>query len=230
MENAGQDEQTDPSAWAYEKKALSEGFARVAGVDEVGRGPLAGPVVAAAVMLPPDFSVLGVTDSKRLTPRKRNALYDEIYDAAQSVGIGIVDPVEIDRINILQASLMAMAIAVENLAPFPDCLLIDGNCRIPCHTFSQDAVRVKQETIVGGDSKSISIAAASIVAKVTRDRIMAAYHLDYPEFNFPGHKGYATKAHLAAIARFGCCSIHRRSFRGANGSPAKQRELFAANP
>jgi len=211
----------------YEAAAVNAGFARVAGVDEAGRGPLAGPVVAAAAILPLDFSVTGVTDSKRLTPRKRSALYDDIYRAAISIGIGIVDPPEIDRINILQASLTAMAIAVDNLDPFPDCLLIDGNFPIAPGIFSKPPVQLKQQSIVGGDSKSVSIAAASIVAKVTRDRIMAGYHLDYPEFGFPGHKGYATKAHLAAISQFGCCPIHRRSFRKGAADSLRQQALFA---
>lgn len=217
------------SLWLHEKKALDEGFARVAGVDEAGRGPLAGPVVSAAIILPVNFAVSGVTDSKRLTPRKRSVLYDEIYGAALSIGIGIVDPVEIDRINILQASLTAMAIAVENLDPFPDCLFVDGNRLIPPGMFRKKPLLLKQKAIVGGDLQSVSIGAASIVAKVTRDRMMEGYHLDYPEFDFPGHKGYGTKAHLAAIAHFGCCPIHRRSFRGAGKAVFQQKELFAAN-
>ncbi len=227
METAGQEGGMCQSAWLYEQKAFDEGFAKVAGVDEAGRGPLAGPVVSAAVRLPRDFSVGGVTDSKRLTALKRNRLYDEIYREAISIGIGIVDPVVIDRINILQASLTAMAIAVENLDPSPDYLLIDGNRAISAAIFMKKPVALKQETIVGGDGKSVSVAAASIVAKVTRDRIMEGYHLDYPEFNFSGHKGYGTKAHLAAIAQFGCCPIHRRSFKGTGGAILKQGELFA---
>ena len=217
----------DETARAYEQQAQSEGFLRIAGVDEAGRGPLAGPVVSAAVILPEDFSVPGVTDSKRLTPKKRDHLYTEIYREAVSVGIGIVDPVEIDRINILQASLTAMAIAVSNLKPFPDMLLIDGNRSVDKSLFPEKRwLTIKQETIVGGDSKSVSIAAASIVAKVTRDRLMAGYHIDYPQFGFPVHKGYATRTHLEAIERFGCCPIHRQSFRKGPNDPFRQQELF----
>jgi len=217
----------DETARAYERQAQSDGFARIAGVDEAGRGPLAGPVVSAAVILSFDFSVDGVTDSKRLTPKKRDLLYKEIYREAVSVGIGIVDPVEIDRINILQASLTAMAIAVSNLNPFPDMLLIDGNRSVDKSLFpGKQLSKIKQKAIVGGDRKSVSIAAASIVAKVTRDRLMAGYHIDYPQFGFPAHKGYATRAHLEAIERFGCCPIHRQSFRKGANDPYRQQELF----
>lgn len=204
-------------ARAFENNARQNGFSRVAGVDEAGRGPLAGPVVTAAVILPDNFAVPGVNDSKCLSSKQRDCLYEEIYRDAVSIGIGIVDPIEIDRINILQASLTAMAIAVCNLKPAPDYLLIDGNYCIPA--------AFPQEAIIDGDAKCLSIAAASIVAKVTRDRIMAGYQLDYPEFNFPNHKGYATRAHLMAIEQFGCCPIHRRSFRGVLPS-YKQTTLF----
>ncbi len=197
----------DPfSVWEFERKARKNGFYQIAGVDEVGRGPLAGPVVSAAVILPDDFSVTGVTDSKRLSPKVRNRLFEEIYASASAVGIGIVDPVEIDRINIFQASLAAMKMAVRNLEPAPECLLIDGQ-----HRIDED---VAQETIVKGDLKSISIAAASIVAKVTRDRIMERYSTEFPEYGFSSHKGYPTKAHTAAIKDYGWCPIHRRTFRG----------------
>ena len=195
-----------PDPWFYEKKTLEKGFFNIAGVDEAGRGPLAGPVVSAAVILPVFSHLPEISDSKRLTPKKRIHLYDKIYDNAVSIGIGIVDAVEIDRINILQASLLSMVIAVENLAPQPDCLLIDGPFPILSH--------LPQEPISKGDALSISIAAASIVAKVTRDRLMERYHQDYPQFGFLQHKGYPTKAHKAAIRQFGCCHIHRRSFKG----------------
>jgi len=203
----------DSDIWRFENAARKEGYTRVAGIDEAGRGPLAGPVVAAAVVLPVDFVVPGVTDSKRLSPRARDRLYDDIYSHAASVGIGIVDPAEIDRINILKASLAAMAIAVENLSPVPDFLLIDG-----LFTISSG---LPQQAIVKGDSASISISAASIVAKVTRDRIMEGYGLDYPEYGFSRHKGYPTKAHRQALVRFGSCPIHRKSFSGVlrKGSP-----------
>ncbi len=200
--------------WSFEKKSIKKGFSRVAGIDEAGRGPLAGPVVSAAVILPsslPDgrqagFPISDVKDSKKLTPKKRSYLYEKIYEHAVSIGIGIVDSTEIDRINILQASLLSMAISVENLKPQPDYLLIDGKFRISSN--------LPQEPVIRGDSLSISIAAASIIAKVTRDQLMVMYHNYYPEFEFARHKGYPTKAHKEAINKFGCCPIHRRSFRG----------------
>ena len=192
--------------WLFEKKAFQKGFSRIAGIDEAGRGPLAGPVVSAAVIIPISLQIPGISDSKKLSPKKRDYLYEKIYDLAVSVGIGIVDPFEIDRINILQAALLSMAMAVENLDPQPDCLLIDG-------TFLISSV-LPQEAIPKGDALSISISAASIVAKVTRDRLMERYHHDYPQFGFSKHKGYPTKAHKKAIREFGCCPIHRRSFKG----------------
>jgi ribonuclease HII len=192
--------------WSFEKKAFQKGFSKIAGIDEAGRGPLAGPVVSAAVILPISFQVPGVFDSKKIPPKKRCYLYEKIYDTAVSIGIGIVDPFEIDRINILQAALTAMASAVENLAPQPDCLLIDGTFPI--------LSPLPQKAIPKGDALSISIAAASIVAKVTRDKLMERYHQDYPQFGFSKHKGYPTKAHKKAILQFGCCPIHRKSFRG----------------
>ena len=154
--------------WYFEKEATQKGCNDIAGIDEAGRGPLAGPVVSAAVILPATFQDPDITDSKKLSPKKRERLFDKIYDRAISVGIGIVDPVEIDRINILQASLLAMAMAVENLIPQPDHLLIDGNFPIPSE--------LPQQSIIKGDALSISIAAASIVAKVSRDRLMQCYH------------------------------------------------------
>jgi ribonuclease HII len=196
----------EPDLWLFEKKAFQKGFSRIAGIDEAGRGPLAGPVVSAAVIFPISLQISGISDSKKLTPKKRDYLYERIYDLAVSVGIGIVDPFEIDRINILQAALLSMAMAVGNLAPQPDCLLIDG-------TFSISSA-LPQEVIPKGDALSVSIAAASIVAKVTRDRLMKRYHQDYPQFEFSKHKGYPTKAHKQAIQKFGCCPIHRRSFKG----------------
>ncbi|MFP4040336.1 MAG: ribonuclease HII [Desulfosudaceae bacterium] len=189
----------------FETRAMEKGFSVVAGVDEVGRGPLAGPVVAAAVVLPPAFNNPLVTDSKKLSPGRRLDLYREIYREAVTVGIGIVDPLEIDRLNILRASLLAMNMAVENLCPRPDYLLVDGNTAISWEG--------RQETIVKGDSASISIAAASIVAKVTRDRMMERYSLDYPGFGFAAHKGYPTKAHRQAVLELGPTPIHRASFR-----------------
>lgn len=198
---------TDTNIWAYEKKAANRGFRTIAGIDEAGRGPLAGPVVAAAVIWSDrSYTVAGLDDSKKLSPRKRRLLYGQIYQTALSVGIGIVDPPEIDRINILQASLRAMAIAISNLTPQPEFLLIDGTIHIDNG--------LPQWAIAKGDTLSASIAAASIVAKVTRDRIMERYDLDYPQYNFSKHKGYPTKAHREAIQKHGICPIHRRSFRG----------------
>jgi ribonuclease HII len=196
----------EPDLWLFEKKAFQKGFSRIAGIDEAGRGPLAGPVVSAAVIIPISLQIPGISDSKKLSPQKRDYLYEKIYDFSVSVGIGIVDPLEIDRINILQAALLSMAMAVENLAPQPDCLLIDGTFLI--------SSTLPQEAIPKGDALSASIAAASIVAKVTRDRLMERYHQDYPQFEFSKHKGYPTKAHKQAIQKFGCCPIHRRTFKG----------------
>lgn len=192
--------------WLFENKAREKGFTRIAGIDEAGRGPLAGPVVSAAVILPVSFSVPDINDSKKLTPKKRAILYDQIYKNALSVSTGIVDPPEIDRINILQASLLSMKLAVEKLNYYPDFLLIDGKYGI-----NSD---LPQEPVIRGDSLSISIAAASIIAKVTRDRIMEEYHLKYPQYGFSKHKGYPTKTHKETIRKFGYSSIHRKSFKG----------------
>ena len=192
--------------WVFEKEAAGKGCKNIAGIDEAGRGPLAGPVVSAAIILPAKFRDSDITDSKKLSPKKRQQLYDVIYAHAVSIGIGIVDPIEIDRINILQASLLAMAMAVKNLDPQPDCLLIDGIFPI--------STDLPQQSIAKGDALSISIAAASIIAKVTRDRLMQKYHHYYPQFDFPKHKGYPTLAHREAIRKFGCCPIHRKSFKG----------------
>ncbi len=179
---------------------------RIAGVDEAGRGPLAGPVVSAAVMLPFSFPVSGVADSKVLTAKKRLSLYHRIYEHADAIGIGIVDSGEIDRTNILKASLLSMVIAVENLSPLPEHVLIDGIFGLP--------LSLSQEAIPKGDALSISIGAASIVAKVTRDSLMERYHEDYPDFGFAVHKGYPTLFHKEAILRYGCTPIHRKSFKG----------------
>jgi ribonuclease HII len=192
--------------WRFEKDAIAKGYSAIAGIDEVGRGPLAGPVVSAAVILPVSFSLPGVTDSKKLTHKKRAQLYEKIYEYAVSVGLGIIDPIEIDRINILEASLLSMAISVKNLNPRPDYLLIDGLYAISSN--------LPQKPIPKGASVRVSIAAASIGAKVTRDRMMERYHQDYPQFGFNAHKGYPTKAHKEAIRIFGSCPIHRRSFKG----------------
>jgi ribonuclease HII len=192
--------------WVHEEKARERGYRLIAGIDEAGRGPLAGPVVASAVILPPDFNATGVDDSKKLTPRKRALLYDGIFSSALAVGVGVVDEAQIDEINILQASLLAMDRAVARLSLRPDYLLIDGTFPIKTD--------LPQELLAKGDARSVSIAAASIVAKVTRDRLMEAYHEAYPQYGFLRHKGYPTRDHREALRELGACPIHRRSFKG----------------
>jgi len=189
----------------FEVKARSEGFQFIAGLDEAGRGPLAGPVVAAAVVLPPTRNLKGVADSKTLTADQREKAFFLIQKKALGMGIGIVEAEEIDRLNILRASLKAMELALQGLSLSPDCLLIDG-----LHTLN---LPLKQQAIPKGDGRCLSIAAASIVAKVTRDRLMVEYHEKYPHYNFARHKGYGTREHLQAIREHGCCPIHRQSFR-----------------
>lgn len=192
--------------FAYEAIARHQGYGNVAGIDEAGRGPLAGPVVAAAVILPYGLDIPSLDDSKKLSAKARNSLFEEINAKAIAVGTGVSDHLVIDRINILQATLRAMGLAVKALSVQPDFLIIDG-----INTIHAD---IPQKAIKKGDSLSASIAAASIVAKVTRDRMMAEYDLQYPEYGFSGHKGYGSAAHLAAVAKFGPCPIHRKSFRG----------------
>lgn len=177
-----------------------------AGVDEAGRGPLAGPVVAAAVILPESFAIDGLDDSKKLSHLQRVKILELIIATAVDLAVGVVNHEAIDSINILRASLRAMEIAVNNLGRKPDFLLIDGSQRT--------SLLIPQETVIKGDSRCCSIAAASIVAKVRRDEIMNEYHELYPEYNFRSHKGYPTKEHLEAIRKHGPCPIHRRSFRG----------------
>jgi ribonuclease HII len=188
----------------FEKIAYQEGYQIIAGIDEAGRGPLAGPVVAAAVILPPGYLNSEIKDSKKLSAGKREELYEIINKEAVAIGMMVVDADIIDRVNILQATLQAMRDAVLELPASPDFLLIDGNQRIPILT--------PQKPIVKGDSLSISIAAASIIAKVSRDRIMEMYHRQFPQYNFQQNKGYGTKEHLDAIKQFGICKIHRNSF------------------
>jgi len=188
----------------FECHARQCGYRMIAGIDEAGRGPLAGPVVAAAVILPPDYRHPEINDSKQLTPGKRERLHEVIKADALAVGIGVVEPSVIDRMNILQATLMAMRDAVLDLSLSPDYLLIDGKNRID--------IRMPQETIIRGDARSISVAAASIIAKVSRDRIMEIYHRQFPQYNFLKNKGYGTGEHREAIRRCGPCKIHRLSF------------------
>ena len=202
----------------YEKKLWKQGWELVAGVDEVGRGPLAGPVVAACVILPKNLLLPGVDDSKKLTRIKREKLFEQIMDHAIEVGIGIVREKTIDRINILNASLKAMWKAVKKLGVSPQFVLVDGNQKIPNLPFPQ-------MPIVKGDSKSICVASASIVAKVTRDKIMHNYHKKYPQFCFAQNKGYCTKSHLEALKTFGPCRIHRRSFKIIKLLEANQMSL-----
>jgi ribonuclease HII len=190
----------------FEKLAANRGFRTIAGVDEAGRGPLAGPVVAAAVILPADCKLDGVRDSKKLSPAKREKLYDVILAAAEAVGVGIADHEAVDRLNILQATLTAMKQAVASLRISADYLLVDGTFAVP--------VKLPQNTIIKGDDRSLSIAAASIIAKVTRDRMMVEYDLTYPGYGFADHKGYASATHLSAICTLGPCPIHRRTFGG----------------
>ena len=193
-------------AWEpFEAQARSQGFQVIAGLDEAGRGPLAGPVVAAAVILPPMRSMKGVADSKTLTAEQREKTLVLIQEKALGIGIGIVEAEEIDRLNILRASLKAMKLALQSLLLSPDCLFIDG-----LHTLD---IPLKQQAIPKGDGRCLSIAAASIVAKVTRDRLMVGYHERYPQYNFARHKGYGTREHLQALREHGCCPIHRQSFR-----------------
>ena len=190
---------------AFEKEMEAQGFRVIAGLDEAGRGPLAGPVVAAAVILPPMKKWVGVDDSKKLSPEQREKAFSLILRQEAAVGIGIVDAREIDRLNILRASLKAMEQAVQNLPLSPDFLLIDG-----LHSLT---LPLAQRAIPKGDQRCQSIAAASIVAKVTRDRLMVAYHDEYPQYNFAKHKGYGTKEHLQAIRQYGHCPLHRQSFK-----------------
>lgn len=192
--------------WKFEHEAVAEGYAPViCGVDEAGRGPLAGSVCAAAVILPMDLEIEGLNDSKKLTEKRREALYDIILNKAVAYGIAFASEKEIDEINILQATFLAMRRAVEQLNAKPSLVLVDGN-RAP----ELGALPVK--TIVKGDSLSANIAAASILAKVTRDRLMVELDGTYPQYGFSVHKGYGTKAHYAALTEHGPCPIHRRSF------------------
>ncbi|MCX7872419.1 MAG: ribonuclease HII [Verrucomicrobiae bacterium] len=200
----------------YERKLFQNGVKSVAGVDEAGRGPLAGPVVAAAVVLPFEWyenglpeSLAGLNDSKQLSERRREMYFEEIIRMKEILyGVGIVEAQEIDSINILNATLKAMTLAINRLPVMPEHILIDGNRGIP--------VALSQTPVVKGDSKSFSIAAASIIAKVTRDRIMLEYDKKYPSYGFSSHKGYGTAEHLESIRRLGPCPIHRKSFAPLN--------------
>lgn len=196
----------DNDPFYYESMARENGLGLIAGVDEVGRGPLAGPVVAAAVIIPEGITFPGVKDSKKMTEKAREKAFSLINEKALSVSIGAVSHSSIDEQNILNASLEAMKLAVLSLEPSPEYLLVDGIHKIP--------LLIPQECIKKGDQKSQSISAASIIAKVYRDGIMCSYHELYPEYGFDQNKGYGTKHHMEAIRRHGPCPIHRLTFRG----------------
>ncbi|HSF68050.1 MAG TPA: ribonuclease HII [Nitrospiraceae bacterium] len=188
----------------FELEARRRGYRRIAGLDEAGRGPLAGPVVAAAVILPTRCRLAGLNDSKQVSESERARLYDVIVARARDIGVGVATEQEIDRLNILEATRLAMRRALASLTPLPDCLLIDA--------VAWPDVTIPSRSIVKGDTLCLSIAAASIVAKVTRDRMMVVYHRTYPEYNFLSHKGYGTEEHLQRLAQYGPCAIHRRTF------------------
>lgn len=190
--------------WTIESDIRGEGISPVCGVDEAGRGPLAGPVCAAAVILPFGLEIEGLNDSKKLSEKKREALYDIIIEKAVAYGVAFADVEEIERLNILGATYLAMNRAISQLSQSAKLALIDGNC--------SEGIEHACRCIVGGDGKCASIAAASILAKVTRDRLMYEYDSEYPQYCFAKHKGYGTKAHYAAIREFGPCPIHRPSF------------------
>ena len=189
---------------SFEKKLWNDNINFVAGIDEAGRGPLAGPVVASAVVFPKEILLDGINDSKKLSEKKREELFEQIFENAISVGVGIVSHEEIDALNILNATFEAMKRAVKKLSVQPQHLLIDGN------RFSESEIPFT--TIVKGDAKCFSIAAASIIAKVTRDKIMKELHQQFPHYGFAKHKGYPTKSHVEAIQKFGLSEFHRRSF------------------
>lgn len=192
----------------FESKASHQGFKNIAGIDEAGRGPLAGPVVAAAVIFPSKVNIPGLNDSKKLSANKREELFPKIQEISVAFGLAVVDQKVIDKINILQAARLAMKQAVETLKITPGLLLIDGNQKIDS--------TLNQWVIVKGDSRSLSIAAASVLAKVTRDRIMDGYHKLYPQYEFNRHKGYGTRLHRNLIQEHGPCPIHRRTFKGVS--------------
>ena len=204
-----------PSApYRYEGQAWREGILRVAGLDEAGRGPLAGPVVAAAVIIAPERRIKRLADSKILSAERREELYGLIHERAVAVGVGIVDHLTIDRINILEATRLAMRLALENLGVVPELVITDFVALrdLPC----------PQKNLVDGDARCATVAAASIVAKVTRDRIMLEVDKQFPEYGFARHKDYGTPDHLAALDRHGPCALHRRTFSGV----WRQGELF----
>lgn len=188
-----------------EEELYKKGINKICGIDEAGRGPLAGPVVVAAVIMPKDSMIEGVNDSKKVSEKKREKLYEEITQNAIAWGVGIIDQEEIDNINILNATKKGLTTALTQLTEKPDIILVDALTKI-------NTLGIPYESIIKGDAKSYSIAAASIVAKVTRDRIMRKWDEIYPEYGFEKHKGYGTKAHIEAIQNYGICKIHRKTF------------------
>jgi len=190
--------------YQYDESLRKKGYLRIAGIDEAGRGPLAGPVVAAAVVFSKSIKIEGLRDSKKVREKEREILYPEVLRFSEDVGVGIVGHEEIDRLNILRATRLAMQYAVEDLSKPPDILVIDA--------LSLPSIPIRQVSIIKGESISASIAAASIVAKFVRDKIMMEYHRQYPQYNFEKHKGYCTKEHLDMIRLYGPCPIHRKSF------------------
>ncbi|PKL51859.1 MAG: ribonuclease HII [Nitrospira bacterium HGW-Nitrospira-1] len=191
--------------YQHDEAFREKGFESIAGIDEAGRGPLAGPVVAAAVILPSYLKIDGLRDSKKVPEQERASLFWQILSSSLDIGVGVVEHDEIDRINILQATRLAMKKAVADLRTTPDALIIDA--------VTLPSVSIKQFSIIKADSKSASVAAASLIAKYTRDMIMLRYHSLYPEYNFKKHKGYCTKEHVRLLNLYGPCSIHRKSFR-----------------
>ena len=189
--------------YTYDDRFRAQGYTHLSGVDEAGRGPLAGPVVASAVVLPSGLRIAGLKDSKKLSPKQRDALFWEILSGAEDIGVGIVGPEEIDRINIYRATKQAMITAIEDLANAPGILIIDA-MELP--------LKIKQVSMPRAESISASVAAASIIAKVTRDRLMEHFHSLYPAYGFKKHKGYATRMHMEMLEKHGPCPIHRRSF------------------
>jgi ribonuclease HII len=204
--------------YRFEEEAARYGACRIAGIDEAGRGPLAGPVVAAAVVMRPWDLVSEVNDSKLLTATDREKLFHEIMNKAEAVGVGIVGPEIIDEINILQATRLAMTRAVQEIQPSPDYLLIDGPITLDIPT--------RQRFIIKGDQLSFSVAAAAIVAKVTRDRIMKELHEQFPMYGFRQHKGYGTRSHKEALTAYGPCKAHRMSFRGVSEPQSESYPLL----
>jgi ribonuclease HII len=206
----------------YDRRLRADGIELLAGVDEAGRGPLAGPVVAAAVILMPGADPPGVADSKTLSARQRERAFIGILEQAEAAGLGIVDRERIDRVNILEATLEAMSFALCGLRTRPGLILIDGN-RVP-GTLPGKLAGIPVRPLVGGDGRSLAVAAASIIAKCVRDSIMRGYDLAYPGYGFAAHKGYGTRAHLDALRRLGPCPVHRRSFAPVRG-PVQSRSL-----